>query len=176
MANKELKGCRSSPYLIPQLYVEGYRSEKLLELHDSEAKPVSSCTGGRRCYGKAIYGVLLEELVDLVGKRALRSFITVLPPDYSKGILVEANTYLEPIPLEGMRVVIEVCEGDEVKPGSTIGFIATRKLEVRHIRSHVSGVVVYIYSNPEAPPDRNIVFIAPKEDVRIVRIRREEGS
>ncbi len=166
-------GCRQNPYLTPQLYVENLESEDKLELLDGEA--VRGCSGRGRCFGKAIYGTLLEEIADLLSKKARRAFMVVLPPDYDKALLVEHGTYLEPIPLEGMRVVIEVCEGDEVKPGSTLGFIATRKFEVRHIRSHVEGVVVYIYSDPEAPPDRNVVFIARREDVRLVKLRREKG-
>jgi hypothetical protein len=176
MAGGETGRCHGNPYLIPQLYVENLESNVALELRDGEARLVrGGCNAGARCFGKAIYGVLLEEIADLVGKKARRAFIVVLPPDYTEGLLVEAGTYLEPIPLEGMRVVVEACEGEKVKPGSTLGFIATRKLEVRHIRSHVEGVVVYIYSDPEAPPDRNIVFIAREEDVKHVRVRREEG-
>ncbi|ABM80401.1 DUF2118 domain-containing protein [Hyperthermus butylicus] len=164
------KSCHRSPYHIPRIYIEGIGSDEYLELVDSTARRTDRCSG-RRCFGKAIYGTLLDEIADLLAKKATRSFIVVLPPDYRKGLLVEAGSYLEPVPLEGMRVVIHVCEGDRVEEGSTLGFIATRKFEVRHIRSHVEGVVVYIYSSPEGPPDRNIVFIAPEEVVQTVTVQ-----
>jgi hypothetical protein len=173
---EEERRCHENPYLTPQLYVENLSSDVMLEVRGEEARIAKGeCSRDARCFGKAIYGTLLDELVDLVAKKARRAFIVVLPPDYSEGLLIEPETYLEPIPLEGMRVIVEACEGEKVKPGSTLGFIATRKLEVRHVRSHVEGIIVYIYSNPEAPPDRNIVFIAREEDVKRVRIRREEG-
>ena len=77
---------------------------------------------------------------------------------------------MEPIPLDGIRVALEACEGDRVEPGSTLGFVVTGKREVRHIRSHVGGVVVYIYSSPYSRPERNIVFIAPPDSVKEVEI------
>jgi hypothetical protein len=161
--------CARSPYHIPQLYVEGLEGEEYLVLEDGEARRSRECSGGR-CFGKAIYGTLLDEIVDLVSKKALRSFIVVLPPDYREALLVEKGAHLEPVPLEGVRVAFEICEGSRVSVDSTLGFVATRKREVRHIRSHVEGIVVYIYSSPYSRPDRNIVLIAPEEAVRRVRV------
>jgi len=167
--------CAETPYHIPRLYIEGLESEEYLVLEDGgEARLSRSCSGGPRCFGKAIYGVSLEELVDLVSKRATRSFIVLLPPDYHRGLLVEKGSHVEPIPLNGIRVVLEACEGDRVEPGSTLGFTVTGKREVRHIRSHVSGVVVYIYSSPYSRPERNIVFVVPEEEVREVHVVQRE--
>ncbi len=165
--------CTGSPYLIPRLYVEGMQSDEYLILLDSVARVSGSCTGGR-CFGKAIYGVVLDDIVDIVAKRSVRSFIVVPPPDYKEGLLVEAGSHLEPIPVEGVRTSFEVCEGSEVKRDDTVAFASTRKQEVRRIISHVDGVVVYIYSSPVGGVERSIVFIAPKEVVRRVRI--EQGS
>jgi hypothetical protein len=154
---------------VPRLYIEGLDSDEYLVLEDGVARAVRECSGGR-CFGKTIYGTVLDEIVDLVSKRVLRSFIVVLPPDYREGLLVEKGSSVEPIPLEGVRVAFEVCEGSRVSIDDTLGFIATRKREVRHIRSHVEGIVVYIYSSPYSRPDRNIVLIAPEEEVRRVRV------
>ena len=162
--------CSRSPYHIPRLYVEGLESDEYLELVGDEARPVKRCSGAGRCFGKAIYGTLLDEIIDIVGKKATRSFIVVLPPEYREGLLVEKGTHVEPIPLEGIRVAFEVCEGSRIDVDSTLGFVATRKREVRHIRSHVPGVVVYIYSSPYSRPDRNIVMVVPEEAVRRVRV------
>ena len=162
--------CAEHPYHIPRLYIEGLESDEYLVLEDSRARRSRECPRGSRCLGKAIYGVELDKIVDLVAKRALASFIVALPPRYEKGLLVEKGSHLEPIPLEGIRVALEACEGDRVEPGSTIGFVVTGKHEVRHIRSHVAGFVVYIYSSPYSRPDRSIVLIAPEEQVREVEI------
>lgn len=166
--------CSKTPYHIPRLYIEGLPGDEyLVMVGEDEAVPSSSCPEGARCFGKAIYGTVLDDIVDLVSKRAKRSFIVVLPPEYREGLLVEKGTELEPIPLEGMRVAFEICEGSSVDIDSTLGFIATRKREVRHIRSHVKGIVVYIYSSPYSRPDRNIVLIAPEEAVKRVRVREQ---
>ena len=165
------RGCYKSPYLIPQLFIEGLDSDEFLVLRDSIAKRSIECPKDAICFGKAIYGVELDSIVDLVAKKCTRSFIVVLPPDYRRGLLIEAGSYVEPIPLEGMRVAIEVCEGSKVSIEDTIGFIATRKFEVRHIRSHVEGVIVYIYSSPESGPDRNIVLVAPREVVKEIEVQ-----
>ncbi len=165
--------CAKNPYHVPRLYVEGLEGDEYLELVNGVARlRRGGCTGGGRCFAKAIYGTLLDEIVDIVGKKALRSFIVVLPPDYRVGLLVEKGAHLEPVPLEGIRVAFEICEGSRVAVDDTLGFIATRKREVRHIRSHVEGVVVYIYSSPYSRPDRNIVLIAPEEEVKRVRVEQ----
>lgn len=162
-----------NPYLIPSLYVEGMSSvDGYLELVGEEASVVDRCSGVGRCFGKRIYGVELDSIVDLLGKKAVRSFIVVPPESGGEGLLVEKDTYLEPIPVEGLKTTVVVCEGVEVDVEDTLGYVFTRKGEVRRIRTHVSGVVVYIYSSPEGPPDQNIVMIAPKEAVKRVRIRR----
>ncbi len=164
--------CGYNPYMIPRLYVEGLESNEYLVLRDGDAIVAEKCSREGRCYGKAVYGTLLEELVDLIAKKTVRSFIVVLPPDYREALMVERDIYVEPIPVEGMRTTIEVCEGSKVEEGSVIGYIVTRKYELRKVRSHVKGVVVYIYSSPEAKPDRNIVFIAGEDIVRRIRIQR----
>jgi len=161
--------CARSPYHVPRLYVEGLRSDEYLELEDGAARRVERCAAPR-CFGKAIYGSVLDEIVDLLSKKARRGFIVVLPPDYREALLVEKDTQLEPIPMEGARVAFEICEGDRVSVDDTLGFVATRKREVRHVRSHVEGLVVYIYSSPYSRPDRNIVLLAPEEAVRRVRV------
>jgi len=172
LAKAETAPCTSTPYHVPRLYVEGLESDEYLVLENGRARVVRGACGGGRCLGKAIYGTVLDELVDIIEKKAKRSFVVALPPDYREGLFVEKGTHLEPIPLEGVRVAFEICEGSRVSIDDTLGFVATRKREVRHIRSHVDGVVVYIYSSPHSRPDRNIVLIAPREEVRRVRIEQ----
>jgi hypothetical protein len=163
--------CKPNPYLVPRLYVKGLKSsEYLVPIDSGQLRLDRSCRG--ECYGKAIYGTLLEELVDLVSKRVIRSFIVVLPPDYERALVVDEGKPVEPIPVEGMRTIIDVCEGARVKEGDVLAYIVTRKYELRKVRSHVSGVVVYIYSSPESHPDRNVILVAGEDHVREARIRR----
>lgn len=165
-----------NPYLIPSLYVEEMPSvDGYLELVGGEAGIVEKCSGVGRCFGKRIYGVELESIVDLVGKKAVRSFIVIPPEPDGDGLLVEKGTYVEPIPVEGLKTSVVVCEGVEVDVEDTLGYVFTRKGEIRRIRTHVAGVVVYIYSSPEGPPDQNIVLVAPKEAVKRVRVRRSRS-
>ena len=165
-------GCSYSPYLVPRLYVGGLESDEYLVPEDGDLRVSRSCEGSR-CYGRAIYGTLLEELVDLVAKRVVRPFVVVLPPDYVKALVVEEGATLEPIPVEGMRTIIDVCEGARVREGDVLAYIVTRKYELRKVRSHLEGLVVYIYSSPESRPDRNVIFVAPGgEGVREARVRR----
>ncbi len=167
MAGKE---CDYSPYLLPRLYVEDLESNEYLVPHNSVLRSLKECLV-RPCYGKAVYGVLLDEIVDIVAKKTIRSFVVVLPPNYTEALVVPRDAMVEPIPVEGMRTTIVVCEGSKVKVGDTIGYVVTRKYELRHIRSHVKGIVVYIYSSPESKPDRNIVFVAPEEAIHRVGVQ-----
>ncbi|MET1101395.1 MAG: DUF2118 domain-containing protein [Pyrodictiaceae archaeon] len=164
--------CSKNPYMIPRLYVEGVSSDEYLVQVDDNVFEISvSCRPSHLCLGKAIYGVVLDEMIDLVSKKALRDFIVVLPPDYTEGLWVRKGAWLEPIPLEGMRVALEACEGIRVREGDTLGYIATGKLEIRIIRSHVSGIVVYIYSSPESRPEKNIVFVTGDDSVSRIRVQ-----
>jgi hypothetical protein len=161
--------CRENPYYIPQLYVESLRSaEGYLVVEGAIARRVDSCEG--ECFGKAIYGSLLEEFVDLVGGEVIRSFVVVLPPDYREGILVPKGARVTPVPVEGARVSIEVCEGQKVRQGDTLAYALTRKMELRHIRSHVDGVVVYIYSPPDVKISTHILLIAEEGVVKVVKV------
>jgi len=164
--------CEKNPYLIPQLYIKDLSSEEyLVKTGSNTYKRSKNCAEGRECYGKSIYGIALDEVVDLVSKRARRAFVVVLPPQYKLGILIKENSYIEPIPVEGMRTHVAVCEGSKIDVGDTIGYTSTRKHEFRRVKSHVSGVVVYVYSSPESRPEKNIIFIAPKEAVSLVSIQ-----
>ncbi len=162
---------RRNPYITPRLYIEGLESsEYLVEVEPGVYRRSSKCSEGRRCFGKTVYGVALDEIMDLLEKRVRRSFIVEPGEPQGEALLVEAGAHAEPIPVQGSRTVIEVLEGEQVATGDVIGLVVTRKYELRKIRSHVDGIVVYIYSSPTGPPDENIVFISPDEHVKKVRI------
>ncbi len=161
-----------NPYATPRLYIEGVESnEYLVEEGEGVYSRSNVCPEGRRCFGKVVYGVVLDEILDLLEKRVRRAFIVEPGDKPGEGLLVEKGVYAEPIPVYGSRTVIEVLEGDEVKRGDVVGLVVTRKYELRKIRTHVDGTVVYIYSSPEGPPDENIVFITPSGSVKRVRIK-----
>ncbi len=163
--------CEQYPYHIPRIYIEGAESEEYIVQEDDSFTVSKTCPPGRKCYGKAIYGSILEEIVDIFSKRAEKSFIVLLPPSYTEGVLVEQGTYLEPIPVEGSPALLNVCEGEEVGKGKVIGLALTGKGEQRKTRAHVEGIVVYVYNPPDSKPEQYIVLIAPAESVKRVRIR-----
>ncbi len=164
--------CKEHPYYIPQLFIKNATSSEYLVLSENgtRARRVRDCKEDSRCFGKAVYGVVLDEIIDIVEKKVVKSFIVVLPPQYTKALLLRENSRVEPIPIEGVRVSLEVCESDKVDKNSTVGYVATRKWEFRHIRSHVKGIVVYIYYSPYGGIERNIVFIAPEEEVTYINV------
>ncbi len=161
-----------NPYIIPRLYIRGVREaeEYLVERSKGVFERRKSCSDASKCYGKVIYGTEIDSIIDLVGKRVLRSFIVEVPGEEGEALLIPEGVHVEPIPVYGRRVVMEVREGEEVKTGRVLGVVLTGKYEVRKIRSHVDGLVVYIYSSPLGPPDENIVVIVPRENVRRVKI------
>lgn len=164
--------CKEHPYYIPQLFIKDTTSSEYLVLGENgtRARRARDCKEGGECFGKTVYGVVLDEIIDIVEKRVVKSFIVVLPPQYTKALLLREGSHVEPIPIEGVRVSLEVCEGDKVDKNSTVGYVATRKWEFRHIRSHVEGVVVYIHYSPYGGIERNIVFIAPEEEVTYINV------
>ncbi|BEP18510.1 hypothetical protein PYJP_18620 [Pyrofollis japonicus] len=164
--------CEKHPYHIPRLYVEGVESTEYLMLtNEMEAKVVRECSKEQHCFGKIIYGSAID-FIDLVEKRVKKGFVVLLPPGYDKGVFVPKDAPIEPIPVEGIRASIEVCEGEKLKKWDTIGFVLTGKHEMRRIKTHVEGIVVYIYSAPEGTYEKNIVFVSPREVVKYIRVRR----
>ncbi|NPA04683.1 MAG: DUF2118 domain-containing protein [Crenarchaeota archaeon] len=164
--------CWSSPYLQPKLYVEGLETvDGYALVKDDVIECSDACPSGAECLAKRIYGSELDSIVDLVAKKAVRRFAVLLPD--GRSIMVEKGATLEPIPLNGFRIHLEVCEGDEVDNEDVIGYVLTGKGETRTIRSHVKGLVAYIYASPQGPPDEYIVFIAPSGEggVRLGRHR-----
>ena len=164
--------CKENPYYIPQLFIKDITSSEYLVLDENRARArrARECKEGSECFGKTVYGVVLDEIIDIVEKSVVKSFIVVLPPQYTKALFLKEGSHVEPIPLEGVRVSLEVCEGDKVDKNSTIGYVSTRKWEFRHIRSHVEGVVVYIHYSPYGGVERNIVFIAPEKEVTLIDV------
>ena len=167
------ESCVKSPYSIPQLYVEGVVSDVFLEVRDGVGEVTSRCSNEKDtiCLGKQVYGSTID-FIDLVEKRVTKSFVVVLPPEYNTGLFVRRGSAVEPIPVEGIRVALEVCEGVKVKKWDTLGVVLTRKREMRRIKTHVAGIVVYIYSSPIGEREEDIVIIAPAEVVKYIRIQR----
>ncbi len=165
--------CIKSPYMVPQLYVEGVASDILLEIRNDVGKVTSRCSNEKNsvCLGKQVYGSTID-FIDLIEKRVTKSFVVVLPPEYNKGLFVQRGSAVEPIPVEGIRVALEVCEGVKVKKWDTLGVVLTRKREMRRIKTHVAGIVVYIYSSPIGDREEDIIIIAPEEVVKYIRIQR----
>lgn len=166
--------CLDSPYAIPQLYVEGEESDTYLVIEGDEAWVTKQCLKSENsvCLGKRIYGSSMD-FIDLVEKRVVRGFAILLPIDYANGLYVPRGSPIEPIPVEGIRVSLEICEGVKVKRWDTIGYVLTRKREMRRVKTHVPGIVVYIYSSPTGEREEDIVFIAPEEVVHNIRVRRK---
>lgn len=166
--------CLDSPYVVLQLYVEEEESDTYLQVEGDEGRITNQCMQGANivCLGKRIYGSTID-FINLVEKRVTRGFAIVLPPDYANGLYIPRGSPIEPIPVEGVRVSLEVCEGVKVKKWDTIGYVLTRKREMRRVKAHVSGIVVYVYSSPVGEREEDIVIIAPEEVVRHIRVRRE---
>lgn len=164
--------CIKSPYAVPQLYVEGVVSDVFLEIRGDVGEVTTRCSNerGTICLGKQVYGSTID-FIDLVEKRVTKSFVVVLPPEYSTGLLIQRGSTVEPIPVEGVRVALEVCEGVKVKKWDTLGVVLTRKREMRRIKTHVAGIVVYIYSSPIGEREEDILIIAPEEVVKHIRIQ-----
>ena len=167
------ENCVKSPYAIPQLYVEDVVSDIFLEIRDGVGEVTSRCSNEKDaiCLGKQVYGSTID-FIDLIEKRVTKSFVVVLPPEYNTGLFVQRGSAVEPIPVEGIRVALEVCEGVKVKKWDTLGVVLTRKREMRRIKTHVAGIVVYIYSSPIGEREEDIVIIAPEEVVKYIKIQR----
>ncbi len=172
------RDCYTQPYNIPRLFIENTRavtSDEYLILNLAEKKAILTEDKklGRlgKIFSKTLYGVLLDEIIDLVSQKVVKDFVVVIPPNYRRGLYVPRTSKITPIPMEGLRVVLEICEGVEVDKEETIGYIVTKKGEIRHIRSHISGIISYIYSDPASTLDKYIVFISPKKEVEVVEVQ-----
>lgn len=92
--------------------------------------------------------------------------------DSKESILVGEGVAAHVIELEGYRIHSMVSEGSRVARGDKIAYIATKKGEVRSVRSGFDGLVVYAAQKPESRPERFLFIVVGEDHVRRARIVR----
>jgi len=167
-----------STYTYPKIYVEeeniGETYDLIFELSNNvfcvttSKNMVRRIKSYKRVFVKKIYETAYEEVISLEQSRTVKSFITYCPK-HSAYYLVEENTEVSLMEIEGLKIFLHVDEGDTVDEGDKIGYQITRKFEVRNIVSIVRGIIVYI-GTIFGEVQRYIIVAVGEENVRKISV------
>lgn len=167
-----------SIYTYPKIYVEeeniGETYDLILELPNNvfcttkSKSMIGRIKSYKRVFVKKIYETAYEEAISLEQSRTAKSFI-IYSPKHNAYYLVEKNTEVGLMEIEGLKIFLHVDEGDTVDEGDKIGYQVTRKFEVRNIVSIVRGIIVYI-GTIFGEIQRYIVVAVGEENVRKIEI------
>ena len=167
-----------SIYTYPKIYVEekniGEACDLIFELPNNifcittSKNVVRGIKNYKRVFVKKIYETAYEEVISLEQSRTVKSFITYCPK-HGAYYLVEENTEVGLMEIEGLKIFLHVDEGDTVDEGDKIGYQITRKFEVRNIVSIVRGIIVYI-GTIFGEVQRYIIVAVGEENVRKINV------
>ncbi len=87
-------------------------------------------------------------------------------------ILVGGGVAAHAIEVEGYRIHSLVLEGYRVARGDRIAYIATKKGEIRSVRSGFEGLVIYAAQKPGSRPEKFLYILVGEDHVRRARIIR----
>ncbi|MEM4484386.1 MAG: DUF2118 domain-containing protein [Sulfolobales archaeon] len=159
------------PYILLESLCEDVRDPEHCYCLDQDAKILGhGCGECSKCYVEKPYEEAYKYFYDSERSLSSRSFV-VVPPRSSYGLLVPSGASLKALILKGSYVTTLVSEGEEIKEGSRIAQILTRKGEFRTYRSPLEGVVIYISNMLEEDYSNVIIILAEKISLDRVEIR-----
>ncbi len=166
-------------YSFPEVYVEDIESDKYIVLLNGEyilTSDKEKISASSRRYGHILYENVVEKAIDLTTPLITREVI-VIPhytgEEYMKAYIIPRNTKPCLIEVKGYSPYVFVDELDEVDEKSKIAYIVTGKNEVRTIRSPCRGVVVLVVNFPWEKPERYIIVVVGRDELREITIRKD---
>ncbi|MCD6301040.1 MAG: DUF2118 domain-containing protein, partial [Staphylothermus sp.] len=130
-----------------------------------------------KIFTNIIYENILN-YIDLV-EAQIRINTIVIPeftPDKEeiKGLFVKENTSLCLIEVKGIQPHVFTREGDKINEKDKIAYTITGKGEVRVTKSPCKGVVLLVINLPWEQPEKYILAVVSKDDVREIIIRKSQ--
>jgi len=126
----------------------------------------------KRIFCKKIYENIHDEVLDLESGIIKKSIIVYMPWK-DKYYIVERGVRSALIEAKGYEVFFNIREGDKVKEKDKIGYVVSKKFEVRTIRSPVDGVIALI-SQDVTSRNKYILSVVGEEFVREIKVERED--
>ncbi|ABN69924.1 conserved hypothetical protein [Staphylothermus marinus F1] len=167
-------------YRYPEVFVEGVESDKyVLEINEHyilvlTKEDLEKYVNYKRVFGHIIYEHIIN-YIDLVKPATKKAFIVI--PEYSgekemNGFLIDENKKLCLIEVKGIQPYVFPREGDEIEERDKVAYIITGKGEVRTIRSPCKGVVLLVINFPWEKPEKYVLAVVNKNDIREITIRK----
>jgi len=164
-------------YAFPEIFVEGEKGEKYIIRQNNEYYLVEHRIPKNydTIYGHILYEDIIEKAIDLLSSRTTREFIVI--PKYTgakemQAYLVKADINICLVEVKGISPYVLINEEDIIDEGDKIALIITGKNEVRVVRSPCKGVPVLIVNFPWEKPERYIIVVVDKNDVRRITVRK----
>ncbi|GBF08696.1 hypothetical protein apy_04210 [Aeropyrum pernix] len=152
-------------YRFPELYIEGYVSERAIWVDEEGGKYYRRPVEGLKRYGLAVYEHAIKEAIDLVGSRVSRGFVVIIPWKGMRGLMLKEGTRVKLVEAAGVQVSHYSLEGTRVGERTVLSYVLTGKGETRTLRAGVEGVVAIILTDHNRQPPAYIYVIADEHDV-----------
>ncbi len=164
-------------YAFPEIFVEGEKGEKYIIRQNDEYYLVEHGIPENydKIYGHILYEDIIEKAIDLLSSKTTKEFIVI--PKYTgaeemQAYLVKADINVCLVEVKGISPYVLIDEEDIIDEGDKIALIITGKNEVRVVRSPCKGVPVLIVNFPWEKPEKYIIVVVDKNDVRRITVRK----
>jgi len=159
---------KPSDYLFPELYVEGRKSKRYMNIDPSSGTyTITDRPSGPLALGLEAY----EEghrLFDL-GEGRVRTTYAILLPWRGEAILIREGVEFLAVEAQGVQVNFMAREGDLVNEGDVLAYVLTGKGETRTVRSPVRGIVIYVMWFREDPSQHYAYLISGEDSTTILK-------
>ena len=153
---------RPEDYRFPELYIEGWRGPREIEVDPERRVYRRRPRGSGMRMGLAPYEQALPQVLDLVAATPRRAAAVVIPWEGYRAILLLPGDRLEYVEARGSQVNPVSLEGRRVRERSVLAYILTWKGETRTLRAGTEGTVALIAWMPGEDADR-YVYVIVKE-------------
>lgn len=161
-------------YEFPEVFVEGVEGDYYIVYRNGEYF-FSKTPVGEKYYGHILYEDVVDKALDLVEALVKKTIIVIprfKPTGDLEAILVEEGVKTCLMEVKGFEPIVFVREGDEVEEKDKVAYVITGKSEVRVYKSVCSGIVTLVINFPWEKPERYVLVVVNRDDVRRIVIKR----
>ncbi len=169
-------------YAFPEVYLEDEESDIAIIYVNDEyilTRDKEKIMKAEKKYGHILYEDVIDKAIDLVEPRITKEIIVI--PEYTgsdemKAYIIPKNTKPCLIEVKGIQPYVFIEELSEIDEKDKIAYTITGKGEVRVTRSPCKGVVVLVVNLPWEKPERYIIVVVRRDELRQITVRKDKGN
>jgi len=167
-------------YYYPEVFVESVESDLYIVETKNSGYVLTrnrDVYDYNRFFGHVIYENVLE-YIDLLNQTISRGIIVIkeFGKNIMEGLLVEKDTRICIIEIQGHRPIVFVNEGDEIEEYDELAYTISRKGVIRSVKSPCNGVILLVVNITWEKPEKYILVVVNRNEHRSIIIGESEGG